>query len=163
MGWKSEPTGKPARRMGPAIVGGRKIVYEKDKKKPKNAADIIGVEELLSLLTDMSSEDKHLHPDAGVHDDYNIFQMTGELPPEHDETISEAEASPLARKLLGQAGVIDKSAKVRHPDGYTMVVGGSPLMPEQVEAIHILEDLLSTGDSSLIEALRKKLKEGGFE
>lgn len=159
MGWKSEPTGKPARRMGPAIVGGRKIVYEKDKKKPKNAADIIGVEELLSLLADISGEDKHLHPDAGVHDDYNIFEMTGELPPEHDETISEAEASPLARNLLGQAGVIDKM----YGDIGAHGASASPLMPEQVEAIHILEDLLSTGDSSLIEALRKKLKEGGFE
>ncbi len=130
----------------------------------KKEKKVKGVEELLALMQDVASGDTHIHKDGMVHDDYAVFKSTGELPPEHDTSLTESETGKLARQLLSAGGVIGEAR--REFDNYRIPIlprADKVLTPEQVEAIHLLEDILAGGSPDLVDALRAKLKEGGFE
>jgi len=139
---------------------------------------VVGVEELLSLLAEVvetrhQEHDEHVEDrlyGKGPHPELRIIGEDEEELLEADISLAsvDVETPPLARKLLADAGVIgekphgiwpfDEMEAVRHPWKEQ-----EKLNDAQKAAISILEDLLETGDESLIAELKKMIDAAGSQ
>lgn len=151
---------KPSFMNRPPIKG-----YPFGEGIPKQVAPI-GVEELLMLLEDVQSGETHMHEDLKAHtgDHQRTSTDSALFSRSRENDNMEVNEEKMARQLLTKADVLDPQS--RRFDNFRipqLSLGDTPLEPEQVQAIHMVEDILGgNGSPEMIQALRQLLKEGGY-
>lgn len=160
MSWEEMDFQKPSFMNRPPIKG-----YPFREGIPKEVAPI-GVEELLMLLEDVQSGETHMHEDLKAHtgDHQRTSTDSALFSRSRENDNMEVNEEKMARQLLTKADVLDP--KSRDYDNFRipqLSLGDAPLEPEQVQAIHMVEDILGgNGSPEMIQALRQLLKEGGY-